>query len=41
MLTKQEIDKLWLLFFNNTLFEQKIISEEMRNKMVTRINGVK
>ena len=32
------IDKLWLNYFNDTLFDKGLISEDDRNRMRTRIN---
>ena len=32
------IDKLWLNYFNDTLFDKGLISEDDRNRMRNRIN---
>lgn len=32
------IDKLWLNYFNDTLFDKDLISEDDRNRMRIRIN---
>ena len=32
------IDKLWLNYFNDTLFDKGLISEDDRNRMRIRIN---
>jgi len=41
--TKEKIvaENIWLNYYNNYLFEHGVISEETRNKMVTKINGRK
>jgi len=38
--TKQSvIEKLWLTYYNDTLFEKGVITEEERNRMRIRINN--
>ena len=38
--SKQEvIDRLWLIYFNDTLYEKGLISETDRNRMRIRINS--
>lgn len=38
--SKQDvIDRLWLIYFNDTLYEKGLISETDRNRMRIRINN--
>lgn len=32
------IDKLWLQYFNDTLYDKGLISEDIRNRMRNQIN---
>lgn len=32
-------EKLWLIYFNETLFNKGIISEDTKNKMTIKINN--
>ena len=36
-----EAERIWLNYFNQTLFEKGIISESLRNRMKNKINGRK
>ena len=36
---QQTAEKLWLLYFNQTLFEKGMISERDRNRMIQKIEA--
>lgn len=36
---KAAVEQAWLLYFNRVLFEQGLISEQERNRMLHRIRG--
>lgn len=38
---KTQAEKLWLLYFNNYLYEHGVITEKERNRMIHSINSRK
>lgn len=38
---KRTTENIWLCYFNDYLYEHNIISEDMRNRMIVKINARK